>query len=149
MLATPDIDIPTADSPSEDSKYTGVWVDAGHKIASIGVQVRHRVTSHGFALNVHDTALRGFQSVVACGLPDVRLTSLQEQWARRQRHATLSVQQVADLVARQFGATMQRSMVPASPDLVTYEPTTDAHGREVVGQVCVEHVPVPVGGGPA
>jgi len=53
---------------------TGVWVQ-DRKIASIGVGVRKWVTMHGFALNVAGD-LTGFQSIVPCGLPGVRMTSI-------------------------------------------------------------------------
>ncbi len=54
---------------------TGVWVE-GAKIASIGVGVRRWVTYHGFALNVA-ADLSGFASIVPCGLPGVRMTSME------------------------------------------------------------------------
>jgi lipoyl(octanoyl) transferase len=52
----------------------GVWM-SGHKLASIGIGVKRWVTTHGFALNV-TTDLAHFDAIVACGLPDVRMTSL-------------------------------------------------------------------------
>jgi lipoate-protein ligase B len=52
----------------------GVWTDT-RKIASIGVHRAHEVTTHGFAVNV-DNDLRPFEWVVACGLPDVTMTSV-------------------------------------------------------------------------
>ena len=55
-------------------EYTGVWVE-DRKIASIGIHVSRRVSMHGFAINV-DTDLAPFGDVIACGLPDVRMTSL-------------------------------------------------------------------------
>ena len=55
---------------------TGVWAGTG-KIASIGIGVRRWVTFHGFALNVH-TDLSYFSVIVPCGLPEVRMTSMQE-----------------------------------------------------------------------
>lgn len=55
---------------------TGVWVGAD-KIASIGIGVRRWVTFHGFALNVN-TELSYFSAIVPCGLPGVRMTSMQE-----------------------------------------------------------------------
>jgi lipoyl(octanoyl) transferase len=58
----------------EGIDYTGVWVGE-RKIASIGVHVSRGVTTHGFAVNV-EVDLDPFSSVVACGLPDVRMTSL-------------------------------------------------------------------------
>jgi lipoyl(octanoyl) transferase len=86
----------------EGIDYTGVWVATprgtpplgahpeGHtlkgagrqaderKIASIGVHVSRGVSTHGFAVNVHND-LEPFSWVVACGLPDVRMTSLADE----------------------------------------------------------------------
>jgi lipoyl(octanoyl) transferase len=62
--------------------YTGVWVGQ-RKIASIGLHVSRGVTTHGFAINV-DNDLDPFSWVVACGLPDVQMTSLQRELAAAQ-----------------------------------------------------------------
>ncbi len=62
---------------SEGIDYTGVWVE-DRKIASIGVHVSRGVTTHGFAVNV-DNDLEPFSWVLACGLPDVQMTSLAEE----------------------------------------------------------------------
>ncbi len=58
----------------EGIDYTGVWVQ-DRKIASIGVHVSRGVTTHGFAVNVQND-LEPFSWVLACGLPDVSMTSL-------------------------------------------------------------------------
>jgi lipoyl(octanoyl) transferase len=58
----------------EGPDYTGVWVGP-RKIASIGVHVHRGISTHGFAVNV-DNDLDPFSWVVACGLPDVVMTSL-------------------------------------------------------------------------
>ncbi len=58
----------------EGIDYTGVWVE-DRKIASIGVHVSRGVTTHGFAVNV-DVDLEPFSWVLACGLPDVTMTSI-------------------------------------------------------------------------
>jgi len=55
---------------------TGVWVGQ-RKIASIGVGVRRWVSWHGFAVNLEDQS-GGFSTIVPCGLPGVKMTSLQE-----------------------------------------------------------------------
>jgi lipoyl(octanoyl) transferase len=60
--------------PQDGPDYTGVWVQE-RKIASIGVHVSRGVTTHGFALNVEND-LEPFSLIVACGLPDVSMTSL-------------------------------------------------------------------------
>jgi lipoate-protein ligase B len=58
----------------EGIDYTGVWVQ-DRKIASIGVHVSRGVSTHGFAVNVEND-LEPFSWVVACGLPEVTMTSL-------------------------------------------------------------------------
>jgi lipoyl(octanoyl) transferase len=60
--------------PQDGPDYTGVWVEE-RKIASLGVHVSRGVSTHGFALNV-DNDLEPFSWVVACGLPDVAMTSI-------------------------------------------------------------------------
>ena len=57
--------------------HVGVWVGE-RKIASVGVHISHGVSSHGFAVNVEND-LDPFSWVVACGLPDVRMTSLRAE----------------------------------------------------------------------
>ncbi len=63
----------------EGPDYTGVWVE-DRKIASIGVHVSRGVTTHGFAVNV-DVDLDPFSWVIACGLPDVLMTSISRETA--------------------------------------------------------------------
>jgi lipoyl(octanoyl) transferase len=60
----------TRDGPD----YTGVWVGE-RKIASLGVHVSRGISTHGWAINVEND-LEPFTWVVACGLPDVAMTSL-------------------------------------------------------------------------
>jgi lipoyl(octanoyl) transferase len=59
---------------SEGIDYTGVWVGE-RKIASIGVHVSRGIATHGFAVNVEND-LGPFSWVVACGLPEVQMTSI-------------------------------------------------------------------------
>jgi lipoyl(octanoyl) transferase len=63
----------------EGIDYTGVWVQ-DRKIASIGVHVSRGITTHGFAVNVEND-LEPFSWVIACGLPDVAMTSLERELA--------------------------------------------------------------------
>jgi lipoyl(octanoyl) transferase len=60
----------------EGIDYTGVWVE-DRKIASIGVHVSKGVSTHGFAVNLTND-LEPFSWIVPCGLPDVRMTSLEQ-----------------------------------------------------------------------
>jgi lipoate-protein ligase B len=62
---------------AEGIAWTGVWT-GGEKIASIGLHVSQGVSKHGFAVNV-DNDLAPFEWIVACGLPDVRMTSVAAQ----------------------------------------------------------------------
>lgn len=55
--------------------HPGVWIEGCRKIASIGVGIRRWVTWHGFALNV-SADLRGFGSIVPCGIRGVAMTSV-------------------------------------------------------------------------
>jgi lipoyl(octanoyl) transferase len=63
----------------EGIDYTGVWTQE-RKIASIGVHVSRGVSTHGFAVNVEND-LEPFSWVVACGLPEVRMTSVSVEMA--------------------------------------------------------------------
>jgi lipoate-protein ligase B len=62
---------------TEGVAWTGVWTGPD-KIASIGLHVSQGVSKHGFAVNV-DNDLAPFDWIVACGLPDVRMTSVAAQ----------------------------------------------------------------------
>jgi lipoyl(octanoyl) transferase len=66
--------VPARSRHDEGVDYTGVWVGE-RKIASIGLHVSRGVSTHGFAVNV-DVDLDPFTWVVACGLPDVAMTSI-------------------------------------------------------------------------
>jgi lipoyl(octanoyl) transferase len=74
VAALADVDIEARSRCEEGPDYTGVWV-ADRKIASIGVHVSRGIATHGFAVNV-DVDLAPFSWVIACGLPDVTMTSL-------------------------------------------------------------------------
>ncbi|KIJ68790.1 hypothetical protein HYDPIDRAFT_147385 [Hydnomerulius pinastri MD-312] len=87
------------------SDHTGVFLDPVTKVASIGVQVRHRLTTHGFAMNVTKEPLEWFDRVVACGLADVRAGCI-ELAAGRQ----IQVQDVVEGVVGAFGQLYERNM---------------------------------------
>lgn len=137
------ISVPTQAAPNDDAQHTGVWVDTTHKIASLGVHVRHRVTSHGFALNILDTALQGFRNIVACGLPDVHLTSVEEQLHKQGREMELTVPQVGGRVAAQLAHVLNRSIELAPPSLLTYLPR-EQNGEQLLNRVLVDGIEAPV-----
>ncbi|MFF0493675.1 lipoyl(octanoyl) transferase LipB [Nocardia sp. NPDC003482] len=67
------------DTPPGSELLTGVWTTAtGRKIVSIGMRQSRGVTSHGFALNV-DGDLEPWRWAVACGLPEVDMTSVSRE----------------------------------------------------------------------
>jgi lipoyl(octanoyl) transferase len=77
-------------------KLTGVWVPERGKIASIGIHVQRRVSTHGFALNV-DNDLRPFEWIVPCGIEGVTMTSVSRLTGVRG-----GLPRVRDRVARRF-----------------------------------------------
>ncbi|TFY64266.1 hypothetical protein EVG20_g6006 [Dentipellis fragilis] len=88
------------------SEHTGVFLDERTKVGSIGVQVRHRLTTHGFAFNVTREPLPWFDEVVACGLEDVKAGCIEEAVGKK-----LSVEgEIPGLVER-FGRLYGRTMV--------------------------------------
>ncbi|WFD34555.1 lipoyl(octanoyl) transferase [Malassezia cuniculi] len=119
------LDIPTVGAPSEEARYTGVWVDPTHKIASLGVHVQHRIVSHGFALNVQDEALEGFRRIVACGLREVQMTCVNEHLRKLGIDAAYDVAQVSRLAAGHISARLDRDTQPVSSELLSWE--ADAH----------------------
>ena len=72
------------ETPRGASSLVGVWTADQRKVASIGMRIRHGITSHGFALNV-DPDLSAFGQFTVCGLPGVRMTSLRELAAEQGR----------------------------------------------------------------
>lgn len=86
------------DTPPGSELLTGVWTkETGRKIVSIGMRQSRGVTSHGFALNV-DGDLSPWQWAVACGMPDVDMTSL------RRELGDTTMDQVRPVVATAFEA---------------------------------------------
>lgn len=93
-----------------DSEHTGVFLDPTTKIASIGVQVRHRLTSHGFALNITKEPIAWFDKIVACGLDDVRAGCM-ETALKREVNVT---DEIPSLVQK-FGQLYERDMEEMIP----------------------------------
>lgn len=92
------------------SDNTGVFLDPVTKIASIGVQVRHRLTTHGFAMNVTKEPLEWFAQVVACGLVDVKAGCITEAKGKNVR-----VEDVVPGIVDAFGTSYGRDMVKLCP----------------------------------
>ncbi len=87
--------------PEDGPDYTGVWVQE-RKIASIGVHLSRGVTTHGWAVNVEND-LQPFSWVVACGLPEVQMTSLIKETGRGPGQMPCFRKRAAYEVARALG----------------------------------------------
>lgn len=60
----------------------GAYPTSTSKVGSIGIQIRRRVTSHGFSLNVAAETRYWFDQIIACGSPDVKATSIEAELRR-------------------------------------------------------------------
>ena len=87
--------------PEDGPDYTGVWVGE-RKIASLGVHLARGVTTHGWAVNVEND-LQPFSWVVACGLPEVQMTSLIRETGRAAGQMPCFRKRAAYEVARALG----------------------------------------------
>lgn len=96
---------------SVPSDNTGVFLSDTAKIGSIGVQVRHRLTTHGFALNVTRDPLDWFSQVVACGLADVRAECMENALGR-----PITVDEIIPSLVKTFGKVYGREMEEMDPD---------------------------------
>ncbi|KAI8983380.1 lipoyltransferase [Trametes punicea] len=94
------------------SEHTGVFLDERTKVASIGVQVRHRLTTHGFALNVTPEPLPWFDKVVACGLADVKAGCIAHAIKLRTAIDSITVANELPGLIQRFGRVYEREMVP-------------------------------------
>ena len=89
----------------------GLWVDHDGreaKICAFGINVHHRVTTHGFALNL-DPDLGAFELIVPCGLAGRPATSV-----RAILGGAPAPEDLAAAVARALGARFGITFVPAS-----------------------------------
>ncbi|KAH8086637.1 lipoyltransferase [Cristinia sonorae] len=102
------------------SDNTGVFTDPFTKIASIGVQVRHRLTTHGFGLNITPEIYSWFSQVVACGLANVRPTSIADATITKKPGEITVSGEIQGLVRRWgkvYGRDMERLDVGGGGEL--------------------------------
>lgn len=90
----------------QKSEHTGVWLDDVHKIASIGIQVRHRITSHGFAINITNEPLDWFGNIVACGIHGAKMTSV----ASALNNNSISMDDATLAAANAFGRVLDKEV---------------------------------------
>jgi lipoyl(octanoyl) transferase 2 len=91
------------------SEHTGLFISEHEKMGSIGVQVRHRLTNHGFAINITREPEAWFDQVVACGLPGVKAVSVE---GSRPRIETLDVNLECKKILEEIGKTFNRPILP-------------------------------------
>ncbi|KAF8221774.1 lipoyltransferase [Tricholoma matsutake] len=89
------------------SPHTGVFLDANTKIGSIGVQIRHRLTSHGFALNITQEPIPWFDKVIACGLVGVNAGCVEVSKGKR-----ITVEDEIPGLVQRFGHMYERDLAP-------------------------------------
>jgi lipoyl(octanoyl) transferase len=98
--------------------HPGVWV-GGDKIAALGFQLAHRVSMHGFALNL-DLDLSPFSWMVPCGLAHRGVTSV-ARLGKPVPSQPAAARELADLLARRWGLELGEPLEAArvlleSPD---------------------------------
>jgi len=133
------------DSPGNTEspqKRGGAEKNEQAKIAAIGVHISRAVTSHGFALNVNND-LDYFNLIIPCGIADKPVTSIAKEIRERRalRDAAPDLQEVAHIVARNFGRVFQKQtlwlesledlMASASPPLPANQDTPAKPPREL------------------
>ncbi len=78
------------------------------------MQVRHRLTSHGFAVNITNEPLAWFDRVIACGLEGVQAASAQSTTetkpAASERERNLSVTEEMGVLVQMFGERYEKEI---------------------------------------
>ncbi|WWC71330.1 lipoyl(octanoyl) transferase [Kwoniella pini CBS 10737] len=93
--------------------HVGVFSSPTEKFASIGIHLSHRITSHGFAMNITPQPIKWFDLVMACGLADVHATSLHQLLLRDKSEPKLpTVNDVAQAMIPKFGELFSRDIIP-------------------------------------
>lgn len=101
---------------SRSKGETGVWIDPeipgkARKICAMGVRCSRWVTMHGFAVNIN-TDLNYFNNIIACGIADKQVTSLQQETGR-----VVPMEEVKGKISRYFSEVFEAEMVmePVEP----------------------------------
>lgn len=96
-----------------ETSHTGVFYSDTQKLASIGMQVRHGLTSHGFAINITKEPVSWFGQVIACGLADVKaetVESVKELASDSTISRSLDMKEEMHTLAKMFGDSYKRSI---------------------------------------
>ena len=89
--------------PAPLSGGDGAAVEEMRKIGAVGVRLRRSGAGHGVALNVGREPLRWFDEIVACGLEDVKSTSLVVEGAAE----GTTVVEVGDAFVRELASRLK------------------------------------------
>ncbi|KAK4050733.1 hypothetical protein OIO90_004955 [Microbotryomycetes sp. JL221] len=107
-------------------EHTGVFTSPTSKIGSIGIHIRRRISLHGFSINIEHETRKWFDAIVACGLQDVKSTSVEavrnsngpERLTSRDQGVCADVtdlhpkvQDAVPLAVTEFGRQYDREMV--------------------------------------
>jgi len=107
VLAAEDICVRTlADlgvEASRDEAHPGLWVK-GNKIVAVGLNVSRGVTRHGIAMNV-SCDLGAYRHIVACGISDRGVTSVERELGSAPR-----MEDVSERFVAHAGAVLRRRM---------------------------------------
>ncbi|GAA6006169.1 hypothetical protein JCM11491_002058 [Sporobolomyces phaffii] len=97
--------------PVHPLPHTGVFVSPTSKIASIGVQIRRRITMHGFSINIEGQTRAWFDQIVACGLHDVSSTSVEAELERLEKgQVQVKAEDAVERAVKLFGDKYGREM---------------------------------------
>ena len=91
-------------------EHTGVFTSPTSKIGSIGIHIRRRISLHGFSLNVEEQTRKWFDAIVACGLEDVKSTSVEAVKRQSGGDGSQKVQDVVPVAVQEFGKQYGRVM---------------------------------------
>lgn len=87
----------------------GLWLGSD-KICAFGVHVRHRIATHGFALNL-STELDKFSTIIPCGLQSAGVTSLHRQIGNAPSPEA-AARSLIRLFEKNFGVQLMQVRVP-------------------------------------
>lgn len=108
----------------QDDTNTGVWI-GDHKIASIGIAVKHWITYHGAAINVQ-TELSDFDAISPCGLkPDI-MTSLKQESGR-----VVTLEEFGDRLLEAYTDVFDTDFTPVTLDELAEDIESQAGGYEI------------------
>ncbi|KAH7330640.1 lipoyltransferase [Rhizoctonia solani] len=122
------------------SEHTGVFLSPDEKIASIGVHVRHRLTTHGIAMNITKEPTAWFDQVVACGLDGVKAASIEGATGK-----PVTVAQEAQRFAEILAGKMGRELAPLNEAHPAIWETVQGLEREAVAAGSWNEKPTTVG----